>query len=74
MGDLWMDVGNKCLEKASALLEDEAAPTAETAGAVRELVKTAIEIDLLNLRWAQQSRSGAAVFREKPFLPQAKEN
>jgi hypothetical protein len=74
MVDTWIEIGNKCLSHANTLLEGETTPTMETIRTVRELVETAIEIDRLNLQWAQQSRSGAAVFQGSPFSPQAKGN
>ncbi len=65
MPDTWTEIGNKCLTRANALLDRGDVPTMETIKAVSELVKIAIAIDYLNLRWAQQSRSGAAVFPAK---------
>lgn len=62
--NLWLDVGNKCLMKAEALLDSETVPTAATVEAVKTLVGTAIAIDTLNLHWDEQSRCGAAVLRE----------
>lgn len=67
--DLWIEVGNKCLRRASELLDSETTPTAATAEVVKSLVETAISMDLLNLRWAIQNRSCAAVFRGPPFSP-----
>lgn len=61
--DLWTEVGNKCLRRASELLDSETTPTAATAEVVKSLVETAISMDLLNLRWAIQNRSGAATRR-----------
>lgn len=61
--DLWTEVGNKCLRRASELLDSETTTTAATAEVVKSLVETAISMDLLNLRWAIQNRSGAATRR-----------
>lgn len=61
--NLWLDVGNKCLMKAEALLDSETVSTATTIETVKTLVETAIAIDMLNLRWEEQSRCGAAVLR-----------
>ena len=54
------NVRDKCLLRASALLDDKTAPAAATAEAVKSLVETAISIDALNLRLQEQSRSYAA--------------
>lgn len=67
--DLWTEVGNKCLQRASELLDDKTAPAAATAETVKCLVETAVSMDRLNLLWAEQSRYGAAVFRDPPFSP-----
>lgn len=72
--NLWTEVGNKCLRCASELLDSETTPTAATAEVVKSLVETAISMDLLNLRWAIQNRSGAAVFRGRPSSPPKAEN
>lgn len=55
--DLWTEVGNKCLRRASELLDDKTAPAAATAETVKVLVETAISMDMLNLRWAAQKRA-----------------
>ena len=67
--NLWNEVGNKCLWRASELLDSETTPTAATAEVVKSLVETAISMDLLNLRWAIQNRSGAAASQGQPFSP-----
>ena len=74
MESLWEKVGNECLNKALSLLQKETAPTVETAEAVQILTKTAIDIDDLNLRWAEKSRSYAAVFRGHPSSRQEGES
>lgn len=61
--NLWNEVGNKCLRRASELLDSETTPTVATAEVVKSLVETAVSMDLLNLRWAIQNRSGAATRR-----------
>lgn len=61
--DLWNEVGNKCLRRASELLDSETTPTVATAEVVKSLVETAISMDMLNLRWAIQNRSSAATRR-----------
>ena len=48
--DLWTEVGNKCLQRASELLDDKTASAAATAETVKCLVETAISMDMLNLR------------------------
>ncbi|MFR0732938.1 MAG: hypothetical protein ACLSHU_00810 [Oscillospiraceae bacterium] len=60
MDSKWAEIRNLCLELALAELKKE---TAATVGTVRELVKIAIEIDMLNLQRSVQSRYGAAVKR-----------
>lgn len=71
--NLWEQVGNECLGKALNLLKSETAPTAATAETVGRLVETAIAIDALNLRWAEQNRSCAAASLGQAFLqPKAK--
>lgn len=65
--NLWEEIGNECLRKAQAMLHGSEIPSAETAAAIRSLVEAAIAIDQLNLQWAMQTRSGAAVYRGKPF-------
>lgn len=62
--DLWTEVGNKCLQRASELLDDKTAPAAATAETVRCLVETAISMDMLNLRWAEKTRYGAKAFQK----------
>lgn len=61
--NLWEKIGNGCLDKALKLLEKDTTPTATTVGMVRELVETAISIDLLNLCWDGRSQYDAPVFR-----------
>lgn len=71
--NLWEQVGNKCLNKADEILQTQTVLNSEQVKTVRELVDTAIAIDLLNLRWDQQNRFGAAAFRDQPFSrPKAK--
>lgn len=65
--NLWEQVGNKCLSCALTLLETKTTQTEATVEVVKALVETAVLIDTLNLRWEQQSRSGAAVFQGPPF-------
>ena len=60
MGDLWCDVGDKCLICANAMLGGETAPTAATVEAVKALVEAAISIELLRLRGQGQIRSCVA--------------
>lgn len=54
--NLWEQVGNKCLEHALAILDNETALDIDKTKAVSGLVSTAVLIDLLNLRWAEQNR------------------
>ena len=74
MTDLWVEVRDKCLTHVKALLDCPDATDKETLNTVCELVQISIAIDLLNLRLAQQTRFGAAVFRGKPSSQQATEN
>ncbi len=67
--DLWLEVGNKCLKRASELLDNKATPITETSAAVKQLVEAAVMMDDLNLRWAIQNRSGAAASQGQPFSP-----
>lgn len=52
--NLWGQVGEECLSRASSLLKAETTPTAATVGVVKVLVEIACMIDELNLRWEQQ--------------------
>lgn len=72
--NLWEIIGNLCLAKAEQLLKSETAPTAATAGTVKTLVETAIEIDRLNLQWAAQSQCGVRVSPDQLFSLRATEN
>ena len=64
--NLWEEVRNQCLREAKALMEGDTVPTAGTVETVSKLVSIAIAIDDLNLRWAFQNRSCAAVFPGRP--------
>lgn len=72
--DLWTEVGNKCLQRASELLDDKTAPAAATAETVKVLVETAISMDMLNLHWSAKSRSAERAFRGRFSLPQEAES
>lgn len=72
--NLWLSVGNRCLSCAADLLNEKTAPAAATVETVEKLVGIAIAIDMLNLRWAEQSRSGAEVFPGQPFSRPTREN
>ena len=72
--NLWEEIGNTCLNRATNLLKLETVPSAETAETVKNLVETAIAIDMLNLHWAEQNRYGAAVFAGRPSSRTAKGN
>lgn len=72
--NLWTRIGNKCLQKAEAVLDKETALTTEDIKTVQDLVGVATTIDHLNLLWEEQTRYGAAVFRDRPFSQPAKEN
>lgn len=74
MNNLWEQIGNKCLTCAIHMLENEPIPTIATGEAVKLLVETAVSVNNLNLRWAQQTRSYAAVFRDQPVSQQATGN
>lgn len=71
---LWEQVGNRCLERALALLNEETALDMNNIRAAKELVKIAVSIDLLNLRWTEQSRYGEAVFQGQILGQTAEEN
>ena len=64
--DLWDKVERLSLERATALLEGKTAPTDAEVEAVKGYVETAIEVEVLHLHWAAQSRSRAAA-PMKPF-------
>lgn len=72
--NLWESVGNLCLLRAECLLKSETAPTAATVETVRTLVRTAIEIDKLNLLWEVQSQCGVRVSPDQLFSLRATEN
>ena len=72
--NLWEEVGNRSLMCALELLEKDTATTAATVEAVQNLVHIAVEIDLLNLRWVEQNRCGAAALRGQTFQPITREN
>lgn len=74
MESMWDKIGNKCLELALGLLEEEQEPTKDTAETVRHLVETAVSIDSLNLRWEEKRRSGAVVFPDRHTSLRAAEN
>lgn len=74
MENLWEAIGNKCLQKANEMLNDKTAPVAGTIEAVKELVGIAISIDMLTLRWAEQTRFYASGRSDQPFLQQVKES
>lgn len=74
MNNLWEQIGNKCLICAIHMLENEPTPTMATSEIVKLLVETAVSVDNLNLRWAQQTQSCAAVFRDQPVSLQATGN
>ena len=60
--NLWEQVGNMCLKLAKKELERETVPTGATVETVERLIRIAISIDALNLRWANQNQYGAEVF------------
>lgn len=72
---LWKQMNNQCLKSALKLLKEETTPTAATVEAVYGLVDIAVKIDYLDFLWHQQTRSGAAVFRDQtlsgPFAEKA---
>ena len=72
--NLWEELGNLCLELAKKELGQGISPTAGSLETVERLVRVAIAIDELNLRWAAQTRCGAAVFPGRPFLPREAES
>lgn len=74
MDDLWKQVGNRCLELAKTALNKETVPTEETVETVERLVRIAISIDELNLRWAKRNLFGAEVFADQSFLQQGAKN
>jgi len=64
--DHWEQIGNQCLKRALDLLQTKTTPTAATVEVVKGLVEIAVEIDMLNLQWAVQTRSGGAVWKGLP--------
>lgn len=71
--NLWEQIGNLCLDKALRALQNPTTPTAATVEAVKGLVKVAIAIDTINLRWAAQNRFGAAGWKGQPSGSQEQE-
>lgn len=65
--NLWEQAGNKCLECALELLNKGTAMDMGTAMAVKDLIGAAISIDILNLRWAEQSRYSREFFGNQPL-------
>ena len=72
--NLWEELGNLCLELAKKELDQGISPTTGSLETVERLVRVAIAIDELNLRWAAQTRYGAAVFRGRPSSPREAES
>lgn len=56
MRNLWVEVGNKCLQRASELLDDKSAPAAATAETVKSLVETAIQMTIVDQGLYEKSR------------------
>ena len=71
---LWNQIECACLAHACSMLDSKTVPTEATVGTVERLINLAVQVDLHHLRWAQQNRCGARVLRDRPSLPQAKEN
>ncbi len=55
---LWDKVCNNCLDKADKILQTKTVLNAEEVRTVKELVDIAIAIDMLDLRWAEQTQFG----------------
>lgn len=72
--NLWERVANGALKHAAELLKSETAPTAATVETVEKLVRIAVTIDLVDLWWEQQTRSGAAAFLGRPSSRQEEGN
>lgn len=72
--NLWVQVANKCLRRASKLMDEETAAAGETAAAVKTLVETAIEVDKLNLLWLDRSRLASSAPLGPPFWKREEEN
>ena len=60
------NIGNQCLKKADEMLSAETVPTADTASTVKDLVETAISVEVLNLRLTEQSRFAARACTKQP--------
>ena len=48
MNNLWIEVGNACLEKAKDLLQ-----SSERVSEARILIDAAVSLEMVNLRWAE---------------------
>ncbi len=72
--NLWKKVGNKCLERALELLDEETALDDDKTGAIDKLTGIAISIDILNLRREEQNRYAGAVFRGQALNRKVKGN
>ena len=71
---MWYKVGNKCLDRAHALLESETHPSATTAEAIKQLVDAAVSIDMLNYLWTHKSQFSSVAVPGQPFSLRSKEN
>ena len=67
MNEKFAKIQDCCLEQATDLLNDNAAMTEGTAKAAKVLIEAACTIEMLNLHWAEQTRSGAAVYPAQPW-------
>ena len=72
--NIWFEVGNKCLKRASELLDSKDGSSFKNIQDAKTLVEIAIAIDDLNLRWATQTRYGGAAFQGRLFSPQEARN
>ena len=68
-GDLWIDVGNACLDRAKAILEEKG-----DISIVKTLIDATVELEMVNLRWAEQSRSALPASLLRKQGPHTKES
>ena len=52
---LLQEIRINCLEFALDLLDESETPTAGTVGVIKGLIRAAIEIDALNLKWERKT-------------------
>ncbi len=65
--NLWVEIGNLCLNKALKMLKAEDIPDMGVVEGIEALVGIAVSIDTLNLRWEQaKNQSWPQAFDDRP--------